>query len=273
MIRTSPSFCLLHPSRHPKPTRQGRQPDRQMHHSSSSRQRTCACGYITCLHSANCSRLQRCFLCLLHCCRNTNPTRQGRQPGLQTHHSSSSRQRACACGYIGCLQSANCPPLQDCCFVCCSVAGTPNQPGRVDSLAYRRITAVAAGREHALVATSEGQVLSFGGSRAVLGRNGDNSLPGFVAGVLAGKHVKHVAAGEVGGWLLAILWANVCMSSAFGVCTPGYSIVSYAPSVQVWGWAGSGQRGGQWPAWVWCGGTGRQACTACGSRRGGWGRC
>ncbi|WIA17127.1 hypothetical protein OEZ85_014020 [Tetradesmus obliquus] len=75
-------------------------------------------------------------------------------------------------------------------------AGTPHQPGRVDSLTAHRITAVAAGREHALAATSEGQLFSWGGSRAVLGRDGEAGLPGLVQGALAGKLVKHVAAGE-----------------------------------------------------------------------------
>ncbi|KAF6255127.1 regulator of chromosome condensation 1/beta-lactamase-inhibitor protein II [Scenedesmus sp. NREL 46B-D3] len=75
-------------------------------------------------------------------------------------------------------------------------AGTPHQPGRVDSLLSKRITAVAAGREHGLVATSEGQVFSFGGSSAVLGRDGQPGVPGLVAGALAGMHVRHVAAGE-----------------------------------------------------------------------------
>jgi hypothetical protein len=107
-------------------------------------------------------------------------------------------------------------PEQPLHLVYCILPGTPNQPGRVDSLAYRSITAVAAGREHALVAASEGQVLSFGGSRAVLGRNGDNSLPGFVAGALAGKHVLHVAAGEVGYcWLKNKAYLSMCMFCGF----------------------------------------------------------
>jgi alpha-tubulin suppressor-like RCC1 family protein len=67
----------------------------------------------------------------------------------------------------------------------------------VDSLASQHITAVAAGREHALVATSKGQVFSFGGSRALLGRVGEAHMPGLVEGELAGKTIKHVAAGEV----------------------------------------------------------------------------
>jgi hypothetical protein len=107
------------------------------------------------------------------------------------------------------------PQLVTCVYVCCTAAGTPNQPGRVDSLTSKRITAVAAGREHALVATFEGQVFSFGGSRAVLGREGDHGLPGLVAGALAGKHVLHVAAGEVGGWLVACnLHSKWCMLPA-----------------------------------------------------------
>lgn len=81
---------------------------------------------------------------------------------------------------------------------CVSSAGPPHQPGRVlGLLEHKPVVAVAAGREHALVATKDGEVFSFGGGRAVLGRAGSASEPALVAGALAGQVVRHVAAGEV----------------------------------------------------------------------------
>lgn len=64
-------------------------------------------------------------------------------------------------------------------------------------LEHLSVVAVAAGREHALVATSDGMVFSFGGGRAVLGRQGSASEPALVTGALAGQYVRQVAAGEV----------------------------------------------------------------------------
>jgi alpha-tubulin suppressor-like RCC1 family protein len=64
-------------------------------------------------------------------------------------------------------------------------------------LDHKSVVAVAAGREHAIVATADGEVFSFGGGQAVLGRQGSASEPGLVTGALAGKAVRHVAAGEV----------------------------------------------------------------------------
>lgn len=82
--------------------------------------------------------------------------------------------------------------------LCCAVAGSPHEPGRVlGQLEHKAVVAVAAGREHALAATADGQLYSFGGGRAVLGRAGDAGSPELVAGALAGQFVRHVAAGEV----------------------------------------------------------------------------
>lgn len=78
-------------------------------------------------------------------------------------------------------------------------------------LAAKAAVAVAAGREHAVVATSDGLVYSFGGGRAVLGRDGPADQPGLVTGALVGQHIRYVAAGEVGAALHAgsILIVNV----------------------------------------------------------------
>lgn len=84
------------------------------------------------------------------------------------------------------------------CNPCWSSAGPPYQPGRVlGLLEHKPVVAVAAGREHALVATKDGDVFSFGGGPAVLGRAGSASEPALVTGALAGQVVRHVAAGEV----------------------------------------------------------------------------
>lgn len=66
------------------------------------------------------------------------------------------------------------------------------------ALLQKSVVAVAAGREHALVATTEGKVYSFGGGSAVLGREGPHDEPGLVTGALDGQFVDRVAAGEVG---------------------------------------------------------------------------
>jgi alpha-tubulin suppressor-like RCC1 family protein len=86
-------------------------------------------------------------------------------------------------------------------MLCCAApTGPPNEPRRVlGALANKAVTAVAAGREHALVATSDGLVYSFGGrSRALRGRDGAAAEPGLVSGTLQGHSIRHVAAGEVG---------------------------------------------------------------------------
>jgi alpha-tubulin suppressor-like RCC1 family protein len=76
------------------------------------------------------------------------------------------------------------------------------------ALEGKSVVAVAAGREHALVATADGQVFSFGGGRAVLGRAGAAAQPALVTGPLAGQVVQHVAAGEVS---MRLLQAVICM--------------------------------------------------------------
>lgn len=77
-------------------------------------------------------------------------------------------------------------------------AGAPNAPGRVRGpLLHKVVSAVAAGREHALAATADGQLYSFGGGRATLGRDGPADEPRLVAGGLDGLFIRHVAAGEV----------------------------------------------------------------------------
>jgi hypothetical protein len=80
-------------------------------------------------------------------------------------------------------------------------------PGRVlGALADKSVVAVAAGREHAVVASSDGKVYSFGGVRAALGREGRGDQPGLVTGALGGQHVTRVAAGEV----RALWWLRLC---------------------------------------------------------------
>lgn len=81
-----------------------------------------------------------------------------------------------------------------------ALSGTPHQPGLVkDAVKGRKVVAVAAGREHAVVAISDGQVWTFGGGNAVLGRTDSNAKPGLVGGALEGQFIRHVAAGEVRG--------------------------------------------------------------------------
>lgn len=96
-------------------------------------------------------------------------------------------------------------------------AGLLHEPGRVrGALERKSVVAVAAGREHALVATADGQVFSFGGGRAVLRRTGAVAEPALVSGGLAGEAVQHVVAGEVsacGG----LLQAGICMP--VGLCS------------------------------------------------------
>lgn len=92
--------------------------------------------------------------------------------------------------HSSCSSCTSCPPA----FLS---PGPTNQPGRVDALSSHKVLAVAAGREHALVVTAEGEVFSWGGGEAVLGRQGPRGLPGLVTGTLDGEFVRHVAAGEV----------------------------------------------------------------------------
>jgi alpha-tubulin suppressor-like RCC1 family protein len=77
--------------------------------------------------------------------------------------------------------------------------GSPFVPGQVlGALQGKVVTAVAAGREHALVATADGEVYSWGGRGALLvGRSGDHHGPGLLHGALEGDKVLFVAGGEV----------------------------------------------------------------------------
>ncbi|MEW5307620.1 MAG: hypothetical protein WDW36_009999 [Sanguina aurantia] len=72
----------------------------------------------------------------------------------------------------------------------------PLLPGQVEGLGGVKVTAVAAGREHALAVTSAGQVYSWGGRNLLAGRQGDTTVAGLVAGELKGGKVLFVAAGE-----------------------------------------------------------------------------
>ena len=65
----------------------------------------------------------------------------------------------------------------------------------------KKVLAVAAGREHALVSTSDGLVFSWGGGSDVAGRQGALGVPGVVKGELEVEQVVFVAAGEVSGTL------------------------------------------------------------------------
>ena len=58
------------------------------------------------------------------------------------------------------------------------------------------VTAVAAGREHALAVTSEGRVYSWGGRPEIAGRVGDLKTPGLLGGDLLNDTVLFVAGGE-----------------------------------------------------------------------------
>lgn len=58
------------------------------------------------------------------------------------------------------------------------------------------MTAVAAGREHALAVTSEGRVYSWGGRNDIAGRDGNLKEPGLMSGDLANDTVLFVAGGE-----------------------------------------------------------------------------
>lgn len=64
-------------------------------------------------------------------------------------------------------------------------------------LAGKHVVAVAAGREHAVVATDDGSVYTWGGRDVIAGRAGPLDEPGKVEGDLAGDKVLFVAAGEV----------------------------------------------------------------------------
>ena len=58
------------------------------------------------------------------------------------------------------------------------------------------VTAVAAGREHALAVTTEGRVYSWGGRPEIAGRVGDLKTPGLLGGDLLNDTVLFVAGGE-----------------------------------------------------------------------------
>lgn len=103
-------------------------------------------------------------------------------------------------------------------FVCCAVAGPPHEPGRVlGALQDKAVVAVAAGREHALAVTADGQLYSFGGGRAVLGRPGDAGSPGLVTGSLGDQSARMVAAGEV-------RLASCCMCGMHACCKDCHSM-------------------------------------------------
>ena len=60
----------------------------------------------------------------------------------------------------------------------------------------KKVTAVAAGREHAMAVTSEGRVYSWGGRSDIAGREGNLKEPGLLGGDLANDTVLFVAGGE-----------------------------------------------------------------------------
>ncbi|GLC68263.1 hypothetical protein PLESTF_000668100 [Pleodorina starrii] len=75
--------------------------------------------------------------------------------------------------------------------------GDPRVPGRVGgALAGKKVEVVAAGREHAVVATSTGEVYTWGGRELLLGRGGDTRVPERAMGDLAGDNIRFVSAGE-----------------------------------------------------------------------------
>ncbi|PNW71586.1 hypothetical protein CHLRE_16g660390v5 [Chlamydomonas reinhardtii] len=75
--------------------------------------------------------------------------------------------------------------------------GDPLVPGRVGGvLAGHKVEAVAAGREHAVVSTSEGKVFTWGGRDLLLGRSGSPKEPGQALGDLVDDNVRYVMAGE-----------------------------------------------------------------------------
>lgn len=69
-----------------------------------------------------------------------------------------------------------------------------------------KAVSVAAGRQHALVATSEGAVYSWGGSALVAGRQGPLGAPGLVAGALKGA--PHTRTASIKRWLRMCRFAS-----------------------------------------------------------------
>lgn len=61
-------------------------------------------------------------------------------------------------------------------------------------LKNKTVVSVAAGRAHALAATAEGQLFSWGSGGSVIGRDGDSQSPRRVA---IDDQIVFVAAGEV----------------------------------------------------------------------------
>ncbi|GIL90771.1 hypothetical protein Vretimale_16845 [Volvox reticuliferus] len=75
--------------------------------------------------------------------------------------------------------------------------GNPLVPGRVTGvLSGKKVEVVAAGREHAVVSTSTGEVYTWGGRELLIGRGGDTRVPEQVMGELQGTNIRYVSAGE-----------------------------------------------------------------------------
>ncbi|GIL66835.1 hypothetical protein Vafri_20228 [Volvox africanus] len=75
--------------------------------------------------------------------------------------------------------------------------GDPLLPGIVKgALAGKKVEAVAAGREHAVVSTSTGEVYAWGSRELLMGRGGDTRVPERVMGELANDNIRYVSAGE-----------------------------------------------------------------------------
>ncbi|GLC45365.1 hypothetical protein PLESTB_000314600 [Pleodorina starrii] len=75
--------------------------------------------------------------------------------------------------------------------------GDPLVPGRVaGALTGQKVEVVAAGREHAVVATADGKVFTWGGRELLLGRTGSAREPGQALGELQGVNIRFVSAGE-----------------------------------------------------------------------------
>ncbi|KAG2484068.1 hypothetical protein HYH03_017088 [Edaphochlamys debaryana] len=75
--------------------------------------------------------------------------------------------------------------------------GDPLTPGLVQGeLVGKKVEAVAAGREHAVVSTADGRVYTWGGRDLLMGRTGSNKVPALALGALAKDNVRYVMAGE-----------------------------------------------------------------------------
>ncbi|GLC45471.1 hypothetical protein PLESTB_000317600 [Pleodorina starrii] len=75
--------------------------------------------------------------------------------------------------------------------------GDPLLPGRVaGALTGQKVEVVAAGREHAVVATADGEVYTWGSRDLLMGRTGSAREPGQALGALAGDNIRFVSAGE-----------------------------------------------------------------------------